>query len=1127
MQLSRTILPSLIAALALGMASCSGGGSTPGTTPGTSGDFLVQKTDPPNNGQIFLNDPIIIEFSNAVDPDSLRLDALDIRVFDLNNNPLTEIVFGSLSVESTGPVGPNGPDNKRVVLTPRFPTNETFDNGSFRPGRKYVINVVGGEQGFRDAFGQPIRAPFTFLFSTVEGALPGQLFRDVGFGGPVPSSFDVSPKAGGAEVDTVALNRFGTTPVEIRLGFNQPLNPQLENLPLDLSLDPLLREGVSKGRVFLEYDDLPNTDIWIPATVDLEVNTNAGSELVLRPIGLLPNNANIRVIYEKELEDLSGQSNEFNPLFDRIFARFETTQEFEPQFDALVEAFDLEGTVDSAAPFLEPEAAIKDGSLQSTFSFEGIDARFEYEPTVREVELNTDFTQVTPKGAPPINVAGGVFRFAKVTIPEGVEVKGVGSNPMVWLVNGDFTINGTLTVDGGDGTKVSGLAAANIPTGGGVGNAGGGSGGLGSPNPFGPSLRGEAGRGPGNRPNGGGAGGRYACIGGAVTGSGGGGGSFTTQGDPNIPPDREVDIIELVGEGGAGVINMVRTPRGGEAGPLAFKDSRDDNNFWGSGVDLSRQIRIRGELIEPISGSGGGGGGDMSRISCNPGTNYVQNARGGGGGGGAGAIVIQALGKIIIGPEGAVRADGGLGGGGEAAGSNTDGGGGGGGSGGMIVLMAGQGMDIFVHTATNPFNRATYGELDYKFAISADGGICTQGNFGQSQIITDKYPPLTAAWDATPIGGFGGMGLVQLMMPPGQDTDGTGNRLDDRIRFFVKLAATNEIIEVDANRKKQMLAWRGWPDGNGIFVDDNGDPTNIGKNEGDIRPSPIMLPAPFGALSRARSRWIDLGLADRDPQAVAPGPGVPGVVVTTETPPSPDFEFAGTSTVDGSGMPSTYLGYGDYTDNAQIQFKAAPGLDTPIDVLSTGQVSDFRGGPAYVLTLPAASLPAEQDRYAHYRAQLLNSTGGDLGDIRILGHDDSTVYLETNTVLPSDLARIRVLAKFFDVSTNGSPGLGSTSTIPGDPPPPEANVRVGFAFHTDPASSSGIRFPSDPTAFAFDLQDPALLNFLRSQRPTYVQWDVLFNARFHPNAADNASGMALSAEMSLPTLEYLVLPFRF
>ena len=69
--------------------------------------------------------------------------------------------------------------------------------------------------------------------------------------------------------------------------------------------------------------------------------------------------------------------------------------------------------------------------------------------------LNTDFTQITPVNGPPINVAGGVFQFRNVSISAGVTVKGTGSNPMVWLVTNDFTIDGLLTVQGEDGHWVN------------------------------------------------------------------------------------------------------------------------------------------------------------------------------------------------------------------------------------------------------------------------------------------------------------------------------------------------------------------------------------------------------------------------------------------------------------------------------------------------------------------------------------------------------------------------------------------------------------------------------------------------------------------------------------------------
>src|SRR5690606_27617844 len=139
----------------------------------------------------------------------------------------------------------------------------------------------------------------------------------------------------------------------------------------------------------------------------------------------------------------------------------------------------VDGRVDLGAPFLEPVAEVVPGGIRASFDFEGGDARLNYRPTARKVVLNTDFTQITPQTGPPVNVTGGVFRFANVEISEQVEVAGEGSNPMVWLVTGDFTVNGWLHVDGGDGERVTTPQSANIPTIGGSGNAGGGRGGRG------------------------------------------------------------------------------------------------------------------------------------------------------------------------------------------------------------------------------------------------------------------------------------------------------------------------------------------------------------------------------------------------------------------------------------------------------------------------------------------------------------------------------------------------------------------------------------------------------------------------------------------------------------------------
>ena len=57
--------------------------------------------------------------------------------------------------------------------------------------------------------------------------------------------------------------------------------------------------------------------------------------------------------------------------------------------------------------------------------------------------------------------------------------------------------------------------------------------------------------------------------------------------------------------------------------------------------------------------------------------------------------------------------------------------------------------------------------------------------------VQDKYKPTGQAmvagtsYDTEPLGGLGGMGIVQLMAPPGENlNDGTNTRLDDNIRIL-------------------------------------------------------------------------------------------------------------------------------------------------------------------------------------------------------------------------------------------------------------------------------------------------------------------------------------------------------
>jgi hypothetical protein len=111
---------------------------------------------------------------------------------------------------------------------------------------------------------------------------------------------------------------------------------------------------------------------------------------------------------------------------------------------------------------------------------------------------------------------------------------------------------------------------------------------------------------------------------------------------------------------------------------------------------------------------------------------------------------------------------------------------------------------------------------------ATDDGVGAQTHYS-SPGIQARYPPLSGGWNNFPAGGFGGLGIVELMAPIGTIADGTNTVLDDHIDVV-----RNGQRLVGAE-KQRYLAWRGYENAIGV-------PTGIGENEGDIRPAPILLP---------------------------------------------------------------------------------------------------------------------------------------------------------------------------------------------------------------------------------------------------------------------------------------------
>jgi hypothetical protein len=1126
------------------LAACSGAGSGgPAGEATAGGDFVVRNTTPGNGGRVFLNDPICIDFSHPVDLGSANLATVGFQALDLQGNPASEVVSGNFRLAtSPGDAEPG----RRLQFVPSYATDNDYSNGGLRANRRYLVQLVGGDAHngtvLRDRRGRALRTPVTFQFTTVEGSWPAQLFRNPKSGGPARTGFEVTTTT---DLDNVPLNLFGAPPLELRLAFDQALNPSDVNVPVHFDTDPLVRDQSQRGRIYLEYENPVlgvGVDTWIPADVALEQNDLDGAVVVLRPVGVLPNNATVRVRVEAALEDIAGESNLANPAYDPVFGQFRTDASYAPQWNGIAEDFLATDHIDFGAAFPEAQAEVHQGFVRAGFAFEGVSTSLEYEPVTAEVVLNTAFTQITPKSGLPFSVSGGVFHFRNVRIPSGVHVQGTGPNPMVWLCSGDFTVDGTLSVRGGRGARTESVVSANVAKAGGIGVCGGGSGGDGTPSALLRDLRGGTGRGPMQVPGKGGRGGYICCdtscfmgfwSGGG--GSGGGGGTLSTQGDPayrgavpstivpNVMPTANTAFQQVRGFGGSGCSGGSGTRlsflRGGEPGDLVFTDSRGDNDFWGSGIRLSPtgNLRITGELTIPVGGGGGGGGGDTAYTTedCTQNGDPAYDYSGGGGGGGGGVLIVKALGTITVGATGRITADGGDGGGGEPIGGCGWAGGGGGGAGGMVVLMAARQIVLHAHGSAAQ-GRYTYGQDDYDFCVSADGGACATGG-GGSALTTSKYPPSGSSmaagsiYDQRPLGGLGGMGIVQLMVPPGDNTvDGTNTRLDDNVVVLRPTVAggSHELAGAD---KQAMLAWRGFPNGSGQFVDDLGNPTGIGTDEGDIRPAPVLLPVPFSAKSRLRSKWIDTGVSRR--REIGAPDGMPAGLVDAAA--GPIYEFAGLD-------PSR--GYVDYVAAGGAVAIAYPLRFGPAPIVSSEAAASYLGAPAYRVTL-AQAVPGPAQRYAQYEAELLDAGGTVVGSLRILGHSDTRLLLDPESgVLPTAASQLQIRAKFFRIAVNGTEGLGpvysplgSTRLIP------NGNVRIGFAFHQDPKAGTG-RFPADGQQFLHDLHDADFLDWITAHgAPRYVQWDVVFDLSF----AHDSVPPSLNPSSPRLELHFLRLPFRF
>ncbi|MCI0586644.1 MAG: hypothetical protein L0323_07375 [Planctomycetes bacterium] len=773
-----------------------------------AGRLRLLSTNVADGGVWPLNRAMEFRFNQRIDPDSVS--AQSILFLSSDGIP----VVGATFVDPCS-------DGKTLVFQPLCPTDTEASNGGLRPGTFNALTLLAGEDlgAVRSIHGRALRAPVTIDFRSPDPATE-PLFVDARPGAP--------PSPSAAVPSPLGLNLF-TAPLEpILVVFDQPIDPTQANLDL----------------LLLEFEDpaASGTFLAIPSVATLLDNCAPAdcpafprATVAVVPQGVLPPDRLVRLVAQAGILDIGGVEG----IPADVVVATSVVEPSDPapsgESDAFVEEFDTGGDEDTAEPFEVPSADWGGGVLQAADPFAGFESTFDWVVS-GTVFLDTSFDLIANPSGEPLEVAGGIVRLRNLHVPVGAKIVAQGPNPLVIQASGRVTVSGEISVDGTDALNTGGLNTPELPQSGAPGNCGGGQGGTASPSTVSSDPQGEDGFGPGNLPSGGGEGGHssFGTIDPWQRRGGGGGGGILTRKTHSLPfaigaQPWPVPLGLNGGNGGpatTGVsdcVDFALPVDGGAFGPDVFVDADLTNDFFGRKF-LAGGSPLAGELNSPVAGQGGGGGGDAVFYSAStPSPNCLNNPawsgnpgdrKGGAGGGGGGILIVRALGPVVITATGKLSAKGGNGGHGESIlFINPAGGGGGGGSGGMIVIESADASDPDPGIPGNPNFPASTLPGGIRIEGTGIGRIEVRGGDGGLCVDASNTPTTVCR------GGMGGGGVAQL--------------------HTARVGAGNMPVVSIA----------------GFNVSSFSTPTIDQAGNGHV-----LLPL-FTPLSRARSRWIDTGLA--------------------------------------------------------------------------------------------------------------------------------------------------------------------------------------------------------------------------------------------------------------------------
>jgi len=600
----------LLPTLALGC----GGGSSGGQANGGGTLVLIDVSVGEYDG-VPLNEIIEFEFSEILDPDTVRPDTIQIRM----GPNYGKQVPGFFQTEGN-----------KVYFYPRLPVLADLSDGGLQPGTEYRITLPGQPKvaTVRSANNNRLKRKFVHTFRTANAGDPN-LFRDNFQDALPPTVLFVNPPDG---ADGVKAD------VDITLTFNRrPLDPATVNTG-NITLTMVERRGVAVSRP-------------LPGTPTL-IQSHDSVVIVFVPKFPLADDAVYQLHVDRRVGDLVG--NDVSPSFDSTFSiRDEPPRYGEVTWDYTEqEKIDLCDTDNTTASWNEAE----ENALAALFTVAGGNGTAgDLSPVSNRNFDPGDF----PRGHEVITEDGveyDVYNFRELNIPAGVVVRfspGSTNRPIKLLALKPIVIDGTLTVNGGDGIDADTYTTNT----------------------------------------------KLDYKKGGSAGPGGGEGSDThdtTQGSIQSCKPRDGESVPFGGEGGKGGTQSGYTyyswsgGGGGGGSRTPGKNGKDggytsSSSYNGSGGKGGKSTEQRGYKANlerrPNVGGAGGGAGNMGYYYY-----YPYRHDGGSGGGGGGAVTVQGASSVMIGGTGRILADGGDGG--ANPGYAYSGGAGGGGAGGSILIRA-------------------------------------------------------------------------------------------------------------------------------------------------------------------------------------------------------------------------------------------------------------------------------------------------------------------------------------------------------------------------------------------------------------------------------------------------------